>query len=110
MDKYAAAVRKLRAGHGTKKGTHVGPCVTKAQKDRALEYIRIDEEEGATIEAHGILPDGPEEKDGYFVRPTLFTNIKRSMRIAHEEIFGPVVTACKFVTEVEAVPIVNEVR
>jgi len=110
VDKLAAAVRQLRAGNGMKKGTHVGPCVTQAQKDRVMEYIRIGEEEGATIAAQGNLPDHPEEKDGYFVPPTLFTNVKRSMRIAQEEIFGPVVTACKFDTEEEAVSIINEVR
>jgi acyl-CoA reductase-like NAD-dependent aldehyde dehydrogenase len=106
--KLAAAVRQLRAGNGMKKGTHVGPCI--AQKDRVMEYIRIGEEEGATIAAQGRLPDDPEEKDGYFVPPTLFTNVTRAMRIAQEEIFGPVVTVCKFDSEEEAVSIINEVR
>jgi acyl-CoA reductase-like NAD-dependent aldehyde dehydrogenase len=93
-----------------KKGTHVGPCITQAQRDRVMEYIRIGEEEGATIAAQGKLPDDPEEKDGYFVPPTLFTNVTRAMRIAQEEIFGPVVTVCKFDSEEEAVSIINEVR
>ncbi|PMD49368.1 dehydrogenase [Hyaloscypha bicolor E] len=108
--KLAAAVRQLRAGNGMKKGTHLGPCITQAQKDRVMEYIRIGEEEGATIAAQGKLPDDPEEKDGYFVPPTLFTNVTRAMRIAQEEIFGPVVTVCKFDSEEEAVSIINEVR
>jgi acyl-CoA reductase-like NAD-dependent aldehyde dehydrogenase len=108
--KLAAAVRQLRAGNGMKKGTHVGPCITQAQRDRVMEYIRIGEEEGATIAAQGKLPDDPEEKDGYFVPPTLFTNVTRAMRIAQEEIFGPVVTVCKFDSEEEAVSIINEVR
>lgn len=110
LEKYAAAVRKLRAGNGLKKGTHVGPCATQAQKERVLDLIRIGEEEGATIEAQGSLPDDPEEKDGFFVAPTLFTNVKRSMRIAREEIFGPVVTVCRFDSEEEAVSIINEAR
>lgn len=110
VGELAGAVRGLRAGNGMKKGTHVGPCVTQAQRDRVLEYIRIGEEEGATIAAQGRLPEDPEEKEGFFVPPTLFTNVARTMRIAQEEIFGPVVTACRFETEDEAVSIINEVR
>lgn len=108
--KVSNVVRQLCAGNGVKKGTHVGPCITKAQKDRVMEYIRIGEEEGATIAAQGKLPDDPEDKDGYFVPPTLFTNVTRAMRIAQEEIFGPVVTVCKFDSEEGVVSIINEVR
>jgi acyl-CoA reductase-like NAD-dependent aldehyde dehydrogenase len=97
--KVSNVVRQLRAGNGMKKGTHVRPCITQAQKDRVMEYIRIGEEEGATIAAQGKLPDDPEDKDGYFVPPTLFTNVTRAMRVAHKEIFGPVVAVCKFDSE-----------
>ncbi|KAF2093052.1 dehydrogenase [Rhizodiscina lignyota] len=110
VTKLSAAVRKVQAGNGMDKSTHVGPCVTKAQRDRVMEYIRIGKEEGAKIEAQGLLPQGEDTKEGYFVPPTLFTNVSRGMRIAQEEMFGPVVTVMPFSTEDEAVSIVNEVR
>lgn len=110
VSRLSAAVRKIQAGNGMDKSTHVGPCVTAAQRDRVKEYIRIGESEGAKIEAQGLLPQGSDTKDGYFIPPTLFTNVNRDMRIAQEEMFGPVVTATPFSSEDEAVSIVNQAR
>src|ERR1700753_483564 len=110
VEKISAAIKKIQAGNGMDKGTHVGPCVTKAQRDRVMKYIQIGKDEGAKVEAQGLMPKGDDTKDGYFVPPTLFTNVKRTMRIAQEEMFGPVVTVMSFKTEEEAVEIVNEAR
>ncbi|KAF1734742.1 putative aldehyde dehydrogenase DhaS [Beauveria bassiana] len=110
VDKLATAVRKLRVGNGFDKDTHVGPVVSKQQQDRIRSYITLGSNEGAKIAAQAELPSDDALKDGYFVAPTLFRDVSRSMRIAQEEIFGPVATVCPFRTEAEAVSIVNESR
>jgi acyl-CoA reductase-like NAD-dependent aldehyde dehydrogenase len=111
-DAFAArlteAVSKLRVGRGTDPAAHVGPVVTKTQQRRVLGYIQIGIDEGATLAAQASLPDDPELKDGFWVPPTLFTGVTRDMRVAREEIFGPVVTVTSFSDEDEAVSIVNE--
>jgi acyl-CoA reductase-like NAD-dependent aldehyde dehydrogenase len=106
--KLAAGVAKLRVGNGADPRTHVGPLVTKAQQQRVLDYIRIGQEEGATIVAQAALPSDPALANGYFVAPTLFSGVTRSMRIATEEIFGPVVTVTAFDSYDEAISITNE--
>lgn len=110
VKRMAAAVKRLRAGNGMKKETHVGPCVTQAQKDRVLKYIKIAQEEGAKIAAEGVVAQNEEVKGGFFVPPTLLLEVQRGHTVANEEMFGPVVTVCKFSTEEEAIDIVNSVR
>ena len=104
----AAGVAALRVGNGADPGTHVGPVVTRAQQQKVLHYIRIGEADGAKIAAQAAWPADPALADGFFVPPTLFTGVTRDMRIATEEIFGPVVTVTVFETEDEAVAIANE--
>ncbi|WP_245401445.1 aldehyde dehydrogenase family protein [Nocardia albiluteola] len=106
--RLAAAVRKLRVGRGSDAGTHVGPLVTEAQRRRVLDYIGIGVAEGATIAAQADLPSEPDLAGGYFVRPTLFTGVTREMRIATEEIFGPVIALLPFGDEAEAISIAND--
>ena len=108
VERLAAGVRALKTGDGADPTTHVGPCVTKAQKDKVLDYIRVGEDEGATLAAQGKLPSDPRLANGFYVPPTMFTGVTRDMRIAVEEVFGPVVTVTKFETEDEAVSIANE--
>jgi acyl-CoA reductase-like NAD-dependent aldehyde dehydrogenase len=105
--RYAEAVPRLRVGNGADAGTHVGPLVTAAQRDRVLNHIDIGVKEGATIAAQAPLPDDPELADGFYVAPTLFTGVHRDMRVAQEEIFGPVVTLIPFHDEAEAISIAN---
>ena len=102
------AVGKLKVGRGTDPAVHVGPVVTKTQQQRVLDYIQIGIDEGATLAVQAALPADPELKDGFWVAPTLFTDVTRDMRIVREEIFGPVVTVTRFSDEDEAVSIVNE--
>jgi acyl-CoA reductase-like NAD-dependent aldehyde dehydrogenase len=108
IERLGAGVRALKTGSGADPATHVGPCVTKAQQEKVLDYIRIGVEEGASIVAQGALPEDPELANGFYVAPTLFDGVTRSMRIAQEEIFGPVVSVITFDTEDEAVAIANE--
>lgn len=107
----ATAVRKLKVGNGMDASTHVGPQVTKAQQERILGYIKTAENDPRVrIAAQGDLPTDSASTNGYFVRPTLITDVTRDMLIAQEEIFGPVVTVTPFDTEDEAISIVNESR
>ncbi|MEU0510863.1 aldehyde dehydrogenase family protein [Amycolatopsis sp. NPDC006125] len=105
--RYAEAVPRLRVGDGADPGTHVGPMVTEAQRRRVLDYIDVGIAEGATVAAQAPLPADPRLAGGFYVPPTLFTGVRRDMRIATEEIFGPVVTLIPFQDEAEAVSIAN---
>jgi aldehyde dehydrogenase (NAD+) len=86
--------------------TEMGPLATRAQLERVNGYIQSGLEEGATLAAGGGRP--PSLERGYYVEPTIFTDVRNDMRIAQEEIFGPVVTAQRFHTEDEAVAIAND--
>jgi acyl-CoA reductase-like NAD-dependent aldehyde dehydrogenase len=105
--RLTAAVPRLRVGNGADAATHVGPLVTAAQRQRVLDYLDVGVAEGATIAAQAPLPADPDLADGFFVPPTLFTGVTPDMRVATEEIFGPVVTVIPFRDEAEAVRIAN---
>jgi betaine-aldehyde dehydrogenase len=105
--RLGTAISKLRVGDGADAATHVGPLVTRAQQQRVLDYIAIGTKEGATIAAQAALPDDPALADGFYVAPTLFTDVTPQMRIAKEEIFGPVAVVIAFRDEAEAIEIAN---
>ena len=107
VGKLAAVVDALRVGSGADPATHVGPVVTRGQQQRVLEYIRVGTEEGAKIAAQAALPTDPALASGFYVPPTLFTEVTRDMRIATEEMFGPVVTVIAFDSDEEAINIAN---
>ena len=97
----------IKVDHASKKGDHIGPVVSKVQYDKIINLIQSGIDEGATLAAGGPeLPGGLNK--GYFIKPTIFTNVTNDMRIAKEEIFGPVLSIIPFETEDEAVNIVNE--
>ncbi|GAA5044692.1 acyl-CoA reductase-like NAD-dependent aldehyde dehydrogenase [Thermocatellispora tengchongensis] len=106
--RMSAAVARLKVGDGADPGTHVGPLVTAQQRRRVEEYLEIGVAEGATIAAQAELPGDPRLAGGHYVRPTLFTGVTPDMRIAREEIFGPVVCLIPFQDEAEAVRIAND--
>ncbi|TPW12552.1 MAG: Aldehyde Dehydrogenase, partial [Acidimicrobiaceae bacterium] len=85
----------------------LGPLVSAAQRDRVRAFIQTGIDEGATLVAGGTAaPDGLDT--GYFVQPTVFSNVSRDMTIAREEIFGPVLSIMPYDTEDEAVEIAND--
>lgn len=106
--KLCAAVSRLRVGDGADPATDVGPLVTQEQQQQVLEYLKIGEAEGARIAAQAPLPDDPQLADGFYVAPTVLTGVTPDMRVAREEIFGPVVALIRFSDEDEAVRIAND--
>ncbi len=98
-------VNNIKVGHPLDPKTEVGPLVSKEHFDKVTSYFQIASDEGATIAAGGeAIGD-----TGYFVKPTLFTGANNGMRIAQEEIFGPVLTSIPFTTEEEALQLANDV-
>ncbi|MGX6446605.1 aldehyde dehydrogenase family protein [Patulibacter sp. S7RM1-6] len=104
QERLVAATRRVPVGNGLDGGISVGPLVSEEQRERVLSYIEIGRAEGAEVLVGGGVPDRP----GYFVEPTLFTGVRNDMRIAREEIFGPVVGIVPFEDEDEAVAIAND--
>ncbi|MEV0205164.1 aldehyde dehydrogenase [Streptomyces sp. NPDC050788] len=103
---FAAAAGALVVGDPLDAATQVGPLVARRQQQRNLDYIRIGQEEGAKILTGGGRPPGLDR--GWYVEPTLFGDVDNSMRIAREEIFGPVICLLPYGDESEAVKIAND--
>jgi aldehyde dehydrogenase (NAD+) len=103
----AAAAAGMTVGDPAAEGTHLGPLASAAQRDRVQNYIQKGIDEGATVVAGGLgAPEGL--GTGYYVRPTVFSNVKNSMTIAQEEIFGPVLCIIPFADDEDAVRIAND--
>lgn len=103
--KVAERAARIRIGHPLDPETVVGPLIHPTHEKKVLAYFDLAREEGATVAAGGRKADG----EGCYVEPTLFTNAKNTMRIAQEEIFGPVLTAIPFSDEEEALALANGV-
>jgi len=103
------AAAQLKLGPGLNASTDVGPLVNAQQMKRVLDYIRIGQEEGARLYFGGNRFLGNACEHGFFIEPTIFANVVPRMRIAQEEIFGPVVSILRFSSFNEALAIVNEV-
>ncbi len=102
----AEEANKIKVDLAEKNGDHIGPVVSKKQYDKIIDLIQSGIDEGATLVAGGIeRPSGL--KKGFFIQPTIFTNVTNNMKIAKEEIFGPVLSIIPFENEEEAISIVN---
>jgi 5-carboxymethyl-2-hydroxymuconic-semialdehyde dehydrogenase len=106
--KVAEKAKRIKIGHPLDPSTVIGPLVHPEHEKKVLSYVDIARKEGATIAAGGAKADGP--GGGCYVQPTLFTNANNRMRIAQEEIFGPVLTAIPFRDEAEALSLANDVQ
>lgn len=104
--KLIERVNKIKVGHPLDPESEIGPLVTKEHFDKVTSYFEIARNDGATVAAGGVTVGDT----GYFVRPTLFTNATNQMRIAQEEIFGPVLTSIPFSTEDEALALANDTQ
>ena len=98
---------KIKVDIASKKGDHIGPVVSKVQYDKIINLIKSGIDEGATLATGG--PELPNNLNkGYFIKPTIFTNVTNDMQIAKKEIFGPVLSIISFETEEEAIKITND--
>jgi betaine-aldehyde dehydrogenase len=107
VELFAAATRNVKVGDPAEETTEVGPLVSTKQRDRVKDYIEVGRGEGATIVVGGEAPDDPALADGAYLMPTVFDDVNNDMRIAREEIFGPVVSVIPFDTEDEALRLAN---
>ncbi|ASU84844.1 aldehyde dehydrogenase family protein [Nocardiopsis gilva YIM 90087] len=103
----AEATEKYVPGDPLDAGTRLGPLVSAAQRRRVRDYIRVGVQEGARLVTGGAEPPEGIER-GYYVRPTIFADVRNDMRIAREEIFGPVLALIPYDSEEEAVQIAND--
>ncbi len=99
--------KKLRLGDGLKETTDVGPLVNQGQVETVEKYVRIGADEGAKILTGGKRPDGKELSKGWFYEPTILGGVTASMRVAREEIFGPVLSVIKVENITEAIDVAN---
>ncbi len=107
VELFAEATRKVKVGDPADDATEVGTLVSAKQRDRVKDYIEIGLGEGATIVVGGTEPDDPALAEGAYLLPTVFDGVSNDMRIAKEEIFGPVVSIIPFDTEEEALTLAN---
>jgi 2,5-dioxopentanoate dehydrogenase len=108
-ERLSAAARGLKVGPGLADGVQMGPAVSKGQKTTDLEYVEIARGEGAEVLAGGGAPNGRAYERGHFVQPTVLAHVRPDMRIAQEEVFGPVVGVIEAGDLEEAFAIANNV-
>jgi len=110
LDQFVGRAKGLRVGDGLDPRTQMGPSVSQGQLDTVMKYVEIGKKEGATLACGGQALTGGAYAKGYFHEPTVFADVDASMRIAQEEIFGPVVSVIRCKSFDEAVAIGNGVQ
>ncbi len=110
LEKLLALAKTARMGDPMSLDTQIGPVTTRPQYEKVLGYIDIAKKEGAKLLLGGGAATRPECGKGWFVEPTVFAGVSNQMRIAQEEVFGPVLSVIKFRGEEEALAIANDVR
>ena len=111
VEGLAAIARSIRLGDPSDERTQMGPIVSERQRRRVLGYVELGAEEGGRIVAGGGVPelDAPFDR-GFFVEPTVVANVENEMRVAQEEIFGPVAVVIPFSDEADAVRKANDIQ
>jgi betaine-aldehyde dehydrogenase len=108
VEAFAEATRALRVGDPLAEATQVGSLISTAHRERVQRYLAIGLEEGGRLVCGGEAPSEPALAQGAFLRPAVFDKVTPSMRIAREEIFGPVVSILPFRDEADAVRLAND--
>ena len=106
VEQFTARTAALRIGQPLDEQAEVGPLISKGQRQRSLDYLALGQSEGARIVAGGMIPI--EVSDGYFLQPTILSQVDNGMRVAQDEIFGPVVCIIPFENEAEAIRLAND--
>lgn len=109
VERIVAQAQSLRIGNGLDPDTQMGPLVNADQVSRVMGYIELGQQEGATLRCGGKRLSEGDYAHGYFVQPTVFTGVRPEMRIAREEIFGPVLSVIEVESLSEAVAVANNV-
>ena len=107
LERLTARTSKIVIGDPLDPDTQMGPLINKAQHEKVTAYIEIGKAEGATLHYGGGVPQLQGFEGGFFVEPTIFTGVTDGMRIAREEIFGPVMSVLSFADEAEAIERAN---
>jgi acyl-CoA reductase-like NAD-dependent aldehyde dehydrogenase len=111
VERLSQKAAGIRLGDPSDPATQMGPVISRARHESVLGYVEIGRAEGARTTAGGGVPDLPEPFDrGYYVQPTVLSGVTNDMRVAQEEIFGPVVVAIPFSDEADAVAKANDSR
>jgi len=110
VDKLLEITKRAKAGDPRAPGVQVGPVATKPQFEKVMEYIDIAKGEGARCATGGRALTGPGYGAGRIVEPTIFLDVTNDMRIAQEEVFGPVLAVIRFKDEEDAIRIGNDIR
>lgn len=108
VERLVARTGRLRVGDPRAPTTDIGPQVNRAQADKTLSFIEEGVREGAQVAAQLPVPDEPALRGGYYVPPTVFTGVLPEMRLAREEVFGPVLAVSRFDDEADAVAKAHE--
>ncbi len=108
MQKLLAKTKRLVLGDPSNPATDLGPVISRKQQERIQHYIDKGKQEGARVAAGGGPSDDKALSKGFYVQPTIFTNVNNSMTIAREEIFGPVLSVLEYGTEEEAIALAND--
>lgn len=108
VSRLAELFKQVRLGDPQNEDTEMGSLISQKQQERVLNYVESGKNEGASLVCGGEPPAGEEFKKGFFLKPTLFTDVHGEMCIAREEIFGPVLCAIPFETEDDAIAIANK--
>lgn len=109
VDRLAAKAEQIKVGDPMREDTKMGAIISQEQFDKVRNYIDSGRAEGAKLRTGGQPPSDPALQRGYFMRPTIFTDVEMRMRIAQEEIFGPVLSVIRFKDEAEALRLGNSV-
>ncbi len=107
LSMLADGTKKLRLGNGLDKNVDVGPLVNEGQRETVEGYVKIGLEQGAKVLTGGKRPDAKELTKGWFYEPTILTGVTPEMRVAREEIFGPVLSVLKIKSLDEAIEVAN---
>jgi aldehyde dehydrogenase (NAD+) len=110
LDQFVGRAKGLRVGDGLDPRTQMGPSVSQGQLDTVMKYVEIGKKEGATLACGGHALTAGAYAKGYFHEPTIFSDVSASMRIAQEEIFGPVVSVIPCRSFDEAIAVGNGVQ
>ncbi len=104
----ARRAERIRLGNGLDETSEVGPLVSAAHRAKIEDFVASAQAEGATLVTGGTRPAAPELQKGFFYPPTIFTGVRRDMRVVREETFGPILTVETFRTEAEAIALGND--